>query len=274
MRLSICIVVLLALALTRISYGSEQNPDFICDAEMLNCRVADADMALGDRVGFFDQEGKLYAIGEVVNLEVGIRDVEIIQLFSRIADDAIVRVITDAERKDKILDKHNYLPKYLIGVSFAYKHLALVDSLAGFDYGVYLARRVHDNLSFHMRSSYAYVDGVIEREEIDTPRHIFDVQAIIMSFYPGISYEAFPRQPLSLLLEFGAGIVAVNIARPDGVKVHEHTHEKIAGTHLLLRAMVGLQLNVRSWRLQAGVAQRFIGSTGVNEFTTTLAKGI
>ena len=236
---------------------------------MVACRVADADMALGDRVGFFDRDGKLYAIGTVVNLEIGMRDVEIVQLFSKIADDAVVRVITDAEVENKILDKHKYLPKHVIGVSLAYKRLALVDSLAGLDYGVYFARHVHDNLSFFMRSSYAYVDGLLEREEIDA-RYTFDLQAIIMSLSPGFALTAFPRKPLSLLLEFGAGVVAISNATPENAK----WYEGFSGTHPLLRAMLGAQLNVQSWRAQVGITQSFIGETWVNEFTATLAKGI
>ena len=262
------ILVLMALMSAQFGYGSEQNTPFICDKEMLSCRVADADMALGDRVGFFDRDGKLYAIGAVVNLDIGMRDVEIVQLFSKIADDAVVRVLTDAEVENKILDKHKHLPKHVIGVSLAYKRLALVDSLAGLDYGVYFARHVHDNLSLFMRSSYAYVDGVVDRKKLDP--HAFDVQAIIISLSPGLALTVFPRWPLSLLLELGAGVVAISNATPDDVR----WYEDFSGTHLLLRAMFGLQLNVQSWRAQAGVTQSFIGNTWVNEFTATLAKGI
>ncbi|MDE3268751.1 MAG: hypothetical protein OYH77_00525 [Pseudomonadota bacterium] len=247
----------------------EQVKDFICDAEMLNCRVADADMALGDNVGFFDHEGKLYAIGEVVRLAVGIREVEIIQLFSRIADDALVRVITDDERKNRQLNPHTYRPSHLIGVSFAYKRLSLVDSVAGFNYGIYVARRVHEYIHIHIRSSYAYATAVIQRQERDAP-HTFDVQAVIMSFYPGITFESFPRKPVSFFAEFGAGIASVSTARPDGVVLDE----EFAGQHLLLHAMGGLQFSHQYWRLQAGIAQQFIGGTGAIEFTTTLTFGL
>ena len=265
------VYMLVLFSFSQMGHGNEapEGDDFICDVEMLNCRVVDSDMAIGDSVGFFDKEGKLYAIGEVVKLEVGFREIEIIQLFSAISPDAQFRVISDDERKSALLDKHHYLPNYFVGASVGYKRMALVDSLAGFNCGVYLARRIHKHMAVFIRSDYAYVDAVIEREEIDE-RHTFDVQAALMSFYSGVAYEVFPQHYLSPLLELGAGIAAVNTARPDGVKIDED----IAGMHLLLQATLGVQLNVQNWRLQAGIVQSLVGNTGAHTFAATLARGI
>lgn len=234
--------------------------NFRCDQTSIHCLIADKSLTAGDRVGFFDPDNNLVAVGKVTGIvgKDGHREVEITEVFSRITQSSIPKRLKDGDNASHPLARRLF-PKSL-GLAAAAARLQVLDGLDGQEYNLFLAGRLSSGFSVVLRSIYAVVSGtVVKSDWYATSEQDTVIQGLGLA--SGVSYEALPNRLVSFRGEFGLGVMAVDASIGENISVEEVGlgNSIRNGANMLVRASGSALLNVTpDWHLELSLTDNFI----------------
>lgn len=240
--------------------------NFKCDKEIINCLVDDKSLTVGDYAGFFDREGRIVAVGQIVAIKDGHRELEISETFNRITSNLRVRLITK-EKYERLQESfqvpRRILPKAL-GLAVAAAKLRVLSGFNGQEYNLFFAGRVTEGFSIVLRSVYAMVSGTSTERGWDGARYYSYLQDTTIQgvgLTSGIAYEALPHSIVSFRGEFGLGMMLVNATVGEDSSLQDvKLDDKIQdGANILVRASGSALLNVtHDWHLELMLTENYI----------------
>ena len=240
--------------------------NFRCDKNLVSCTVDDKSLTVGDYAGFFDSGGRLVAVGQVVAIKNGHREVEITETLNRITRSSQVRLIKkeDYEHlRERFQLPRRIFPKAL-GLAVAAAKLRVLGGFRGHEYNIFLAGRLTEGFSVVLRSVYAAVSGSATEKKWDGAEFFsFERDTTIhgLGLTSGIAYEALPHSIVSFRGEFGLGLMSINAnvgenSSLQDVRLDKHIQD---GANLLVRASGSALLNVtHDWHLELMLTENYI----------------
>lgn len=240
--------------------------NFRCDKSSINCLVADKKLTVGDYAGFFDQAGRLVAVGQITAIKDGYREVEISETFNRITPNLQVRLITKedhARLQESFQVPRRMFPKAL-GLTVAAAKWRVLSGFNGQEYNLFFAGRLNDSFSVVLRTVYATVSGTATERKYDGALYVsaeHDTAVQGLGLTSGLAYEALPNSIISLRGELGLGLMSINASVGDNsslqaVKLDEHIQD---GVNMLVRASGSALLNItHDWHLELTLTENYI----------------
>ena len=240
--------------------------NFKCDRRAINCLVADKSLTVGDYAGFFDQAGRLVAVGQIIGIKDSYREVEISETFNRITPDLRVKLIAkeDHERlQERFQVPRRMFPKAL-GLAVAAAKWRVLNGFNGQEYNLFFSGRLSNHFSVVLRSMYAVVSGTATERKYDGAVYFSaerDTTIQGLGLTSGIAYEALPNSIISLRGELGLGLMSINASVGENsslqaVKLDEHIQD---GVNMLVRASGSALFNVtHDWHLELMLTENYI----------------
>lgn len=240
--------------------------NFKCDRSAINCLVADKRLTVGDYAGFFDQAGRLVAVGQIIGIRDGYREVEISETFNRITPDLRVKLI--AKEDHKRLQEHFQMPRRMfpkaLGLAVSAAKWRVLNGFNGQEYNLFFSGRLSNHFSVVLRSMYAVVSGTATERKYDGALYFSaerDTTIQGLGLTSGLAYEALPNSIISLRGELGLGLMSINASVGENsslqaVKLDEHIQD---GVNMLVRASGSALFNVtHDWHLELMLTENYI----------------
>ena len=242
-----------------LAYESE---NFRCDGATIHCLVDDKSLTVGDYAAFFDRTGKVVAVGQVIAIKNGHREIEITETFNRLTRNAQLRLISheDYQRlRERFQVPRRMLPKAL-GLAVAAAKLRVLSGFNGQEYNLFFAGRITNGLSIVLRSVYARVSGLATKKTwYATTQEDTTIQGLGLT--SGIAYEALTNNLVSFRGELGLGVMSVDAEVGESASLQEvKLDERIRnGANMLVRLSGSALLNVtHDWHLELMLTENYI----------------
>lgn len=239
-----------------------ETDNFRCDKATIHCLVADKSLTVGDYAAFFDRGGNVVAVGQVIAIKNGHREIEITETFNRLTRSAQLRLITpeDYQRlRERFQVPRRMFPKAL-GLAVAAAKLRVLSGFNGQEYNLFFAGRLSNGLSIVLRSVYATVSGTAtKRTWYATTEEDTTIQGLGLT--SGLAYEALSNNLVSFRGEFGLGVMSVDAAVGENASLQEvKLDERIRnGANMLVRLSGSALLNVtHDWHLELMLTENYI----------------
>ena len=240
--------------------------NFQCDKQAINCLVADKSLTVGDYAGFFDRKGRMVAVGQIVAIKDGHRELEITETFNRITSDMQVRLITkeDYERLQERFQVPRHIFPKALGLGVAAAKLRVLSGFDGQEYNLFFAGRLTDSFSIVLRSVYAMVSGTAKEKGWDgaLPYSVeLDTTIQGLGITSGVAYEALPHNLISFRGELGLGLMSVNASVGENSSLQDVKLDQAIqnGANLMVRASGSALLNVtHDWHLELMLTENYI----------------
>ena len=256
------ILLLLLLLVWTSPLLAYEYDNFRCDEAIIHCVVADKNLTVGDYAAFFDRGGNVVAVGQVVAIKNGHREIEITETFNRITRSAQLRLITPKDYqhlRERFQMPRRMFPKAL-GLVVAAARLQVLSGFDGQEYNLFFTGRLSNDISIVLRSVYATVSGTAtKRTWYATTEEDTTIQGLGLT--SGIAYEALTNNLVSFRGEFGLGVMSVDTVVGENVSLQEvELDERIRnGANMLIRLSGSALLNVtHDWHLELMLTENYI----------------
>ena len=185
-----------------------------CNKRQTTCEVRTKDLTIGDRVGVFNPEGVLVAVGEVKKIRSQKRTIKIkkrhgdIDRKDRIALLDTKGSLNSAPTKYKTFNEKNRS----IGASAGYTYVGIAQGISAFGVSIW---RPKGGLEYVVRGSFISGEGETAiNENNDTSEATYGVSLTGFGGMGGVGYTMLKDKPMSFRVEGVAGMLYTQYDAP------------------------------------------------------------
>jgi len=183
--------------------------DIKCDHEQSYCVTKNRRLIYGDKVGIFNSDNEVVAIAEVTHMEGENRKLVIKQRNGQISKGQNVRLLDEnvADNPSKIYKIYKQPTKIKAGLGLGIANMNLAEEVSTYVFDAFGDYRYKGNWHFVGRLNLATASGVAIDPDNDNQRADFTVNAF--NVLPGVAYEAFRKEKVSIRGELDVGFTYV-----------------------------------------------------------------
>jgi hypothetical protein len=226
--------LVIALATSSVAFG--QGYTIRCNREQTQCEVDTKRLTRGDRVGIFDEDNNIVAVGTVTALKDRIRIFKIDKKLNPIYRDAKQRFLSDtqAENPLKYFTTPNTENKMELGVNIEVTSVGVGNGFMATGLGAFFDYRLFGHNFVVGRFYYLKGSGVATNSDLEVDEAAIDVSSF--GLLGGIAIPLITSRTFGLRGEFSLGFGSTSVATDapfDGTEIIEG---KVGGTGLAARA--------------------------------------
>lgn len=240
-----------------------------CDHEQHRCVTESTDLAIGDRVGIFNDDHELVAKGEVIGMRGERRAVEIDRRYGVIRRTYTLALLDKRDGTDyaRPYTIYHQPAKIDVGAGISYANVSIGNSSPGTEATAYAAWRAIGGLQLVGRGVYLSTSGMLM--DYSTPGNAVSrtIAATGIGLLGGAAYSWRENQLIGFRAEAGAGMMQVN-ATIDGHQTLVNADETNAHIQNGLlpygRWSMGTVVNLDAWRLHLAFTESLVSQAFAN----------
>lgn len=226
--------LIIALAMSSAALG--QGYTIRCNKEQTQCEVDTKRLTRGDRVGIFDEDNNIVAVGTVTMLKDRIRIFKIDKRFNPIYREAKLRFLSDAQAENPL--KYFTTPKteskMELGINLEITSVGVGNGFMATGLGAFFDYRLFGRNFIVGRFYYLKGSGVATNSDLEVDEAAINVSSF--GLLGGIAIPLITSRSFGLRGEFSLGFGSTSVgtdASFDGTEIIEN---KVGGSGLAARA--------------------------------------
>ena len=237
------------MGLGSMSVGAQAESLF-CNKAQSDCVIRDHRMTLGDKVGIFNHDAELVAVGEIGKLEEEDRHLEIIERRGDIRRGyRFARLTSSSLDMDLLADDYRIFQtpsKTRLHGSVGLAGLGLGAGGSGYEYGAMLEQMWTRDIYYGVRGTVLSAAATVNNPGSDYAEGQLGMFGL--SVLPALSVSLRPGQPWLIRAELGAGLMYTS-ADVDGDSglVESFVEEFTPGFGLLTRGEISVHYRIQKW---------------------------
>jgi hypothetical protein len=236
-----------------------------CNREQTKCVTYNAQLTIGDRVGVFNNEDQVVAVGKVKTMDGDRRTVKIVKNYGTIYRkhqiallNSNVQGIADLEASYEV-----YSPNalYNFGATTGIASMDVGDSLSGMEVSGYVQKRSYEALCLVLRTTFLGTTGKIARnlDYLDAGKR--DMSFFGVGVLPGVAASIFEQGTVSFRGELGGGLIysRTSLGGDTSLVEGQGFDTKVSnGIGPMLRAALSMQFKMDSYRAEIMLGQSLV----------------
>ena len=242
---------------------------FHCNSEQTVCEIDSKRIVKGDRVGVFDSDGFLAAIGEVTAIKGQWREIKMVRKFQKISRDDRLDRIEDYEAKDpsRYFKIKQGMSAKSLGLQAGLLSVAAGAGIMAFEAEGFMQWLWKDNAYFVARGLFCRGSGRATINDGFLKQYTISMQA--MGVTGGMAFNFLSGEMLTLRGELGLGLVNNSVSTNGDVDAKVLANGRIfSGMGMLMNSNVAAIVNFNSWNML--LAGEFLRLQNSNDFSISM----
>lgn len=255
-----------AIFASTATYG--QGYSVRCNREQTMCEVDTKRLTRGDRVGVFDDDGNIVAVGTVTSLKDRIRVFKIDKRFNPIFHDAKLRFLSDAQAEDPLkfytISKSD--SEMALGAALEITSVGLGNGFMANGFGAYFDYKIIGRSRLVGRFMYLKGSGLATNSDLEVSEASISMSSF--GLMGGLAIPFVSTKTFGVRGEFSLGLGSTSVTTDAPYDATEIIENKVGGTGLAVRSGLDAVFHFGKFKPFAGLSYFRLQNT--NNYTFSI----